>query len=400
MRMADTCPAASWSRKAPLRSCVAVAAVSLLLSVICLEHAPFLCIAQSPSEQDAAARLQAAAGEGFRVRETDHFLIAYDTPYSAVRPLVGRLEGTYKALVRFCQTCGIGAGGSDVRLEVILFAQHDDFVRHLESVGIRSGTMAGIYDQRSNIAAFCDMLDHPDLRIVARQIEQTQGQLQRLTHQRSKSRGVQSRRRELQHKLSVLQSQRDTIVKMFNRFVIQHEAAHQMFFNLGVHVRGADNPTWLVEGLACQFEVPQTGSDGNRLHINHMRLGDFRDALGLALGEKQLGEGAYQEALRSGRFVPLVELISKPELFSGSGKNLPSRYAQAWALVYYLHDEHREKFAGYVTRVRGRLPGQRIESEREIEEFQAVFGMPDEQFQRAWIDHILALRYDPAEAGR
>ncbi len=35
---------------------------------------------------------------------------------------------------------------------------------------------------------------------------------------------------------------------------IVHEAVHQLAFNTGVHERLADNPQWIVEGLATMFE--------------------------------------------------------------------------------------------------------------------------------------------------
>ena len=373
------------------------AAVAVLLPFLAM---PVL-FAQSPPptppEDDAASRLLAVAGDGFQIRESDHFVIAYDTSYEAIRPLVGRLEGTYKALARFCKTCGINEPETGVRLEVILFDQHDDYSRYLESIGIESATMAGIYNQRTNIAAFCNTLNHPDLKGVAREIEQIQAQLERLGRQGP---SAHRRRQELSHRLSAYKTQRDAIVKRFNRFVIQHEAAHQMLFNLGVHVRGGDNPMWLVEGLACQFEVPQTSSPTGRLRINHMRLGDIRDALELPPRAKRAPARAYEQAVQAGRLASLVDLITQPDLFRGRDANIPNHYAEAWALIYYLHREHREALADYLGKVQAREPGRRIESERALDEFRAAFGEPDAEFERAWINGIVALRFDPAEAGR
>jgi hypothetical protein len=354
----------------------------------------------APAEEKHADRLLALAGDGFEIRETDHFLIAYDTSYEAVRPLVGRLEGTYKALARFCRGCGIREGGSDAPLEVILFDQSEDFARYLETVGIPAATMAGIYDQRTNIAAFSNTFNHPDLDAVGLRIEQIQAQLRRLSGGGAAARSNDRRRSDLQQQLLVLQTRRDAIVKQFNRFVIQHEAAHQMFFNLGMHVRGAANPPWLVEGLACQFEVPQPVIASGRVRINHMRLGDFRDALGVARRETALSESAYQDAVTRGRIVPMADLVSDPELFSGRDKNVPYHYAQAWACVYYLYKTRRQAFKGYAQRVKDRRPGERVDSEQNLGDFQDAFGVPDREFERAWIDHILRLRYDPREAGR
>src|SRR5262249_26146628 len=61
-----------------------------------------------------------------------------------------------------------------------------------------------------------------------------------------------------------------------NLTTVIHEATHQIAFNSGCHRRSADNPVWLVEGLAMYFEAPQV--QGKRLvwneigHLNKPRL--------------------------------------------------------------------------------------------------------------------------------
>ncbi len=215
-----------------------------------------------PPDRDETSALLKIAGERFRIHQTDHFNIAYDTSYEALRPLTGRLDGTYDAILRFVAGCAIVNEVPTDRLEVILFSQRDDFTSYLAGIGLRGGSVAGIYDQQSNVAAFCDTAANPDLQQITGRIEQVRKQLQQLNAKRSRSgsrlssRTMRKRQRELQGRLSALRLQHDSLIKKFNRFVIQHEAAHQMFFNLGVHVRGADNPNWLVEGLACLFEIP------------------------------------------------------------------------------------------------------------------------------------------------
>ncbi len=402
-----------------------------------------------------------------QIRETDHFTIAYDTSYEALRPLIGRLEGTYDAILRFVAGSGLSSEAPTDRMEVILFNRHEDFTRYLAGIGLRGASVAGIYHQQSNVAAFCNMADNPDLQQITRRIEQFRKQLQQLEGKRSRAPGTRRRRRELRGHLSTLRLRRDALVKRFNRFVIQHEAAHQMFFNLGVHIHGADNPNWLVEGLACQFEVPQrqagaprtanlpvlaggqaaggmlsrdevagkhvpgpqstclpppaagevmpptrtpakrndvptqasrrTSGSHTTLRINHVRLGDFRDALHAAPNAKSISDDAYGKAFADGSFVSLADLISDPKLLGG---HVAFRYAQAWALVYYLQPTQRDAFVTYLRRLRTRTPGETAEPLREIDEFKSAFGEPDEAFQRAWVKYMLRLRFDRREAGR
>jgi len=352
-----------------------------------------------PPDQEAAARLLTIGGEGFQIRETDHYTLAYDTPYEALRPLIGRLEGTYDAIWRFCEASDLEVKPPGSRLEVLLFARYEDFSEYLAGIGLRAGSVAGAYDPRTNVSAFCHVESSPGLAQITGQMEQVQKRLKRLNGQRSGS-PARQRREHLQQHLSKLRLQRDALTKKFNRLVIQHEAAHQMLFNIGVHVRGADNPLWLTEGMACQFEVPQAGSTRPMRRINHLRLADFRDALGASPDVKSISEEVYEEALASRRLVPLVDLITDDELFTGQERDVVFRYAQAWALVYYLHHRNREEFVTYLRRLGTRKPGEHVARQREIEEFESAFGKPDEAFQRRWITYMLELRFDRREAGR
>lgn len=362
--------------------------------------APVRTSAEPPAAgEEERARLLAVAGEKFRVLATDHFIIAYDTPYEALRPLTGRLEGTYDAIRRFCEVGGLGRNAPTARMQVILFDRHDAFADYLAGIGLRGGSMAGVYHQQTNIAAFCNMADSPGFRAIAKQIQRTQEQLTRLGKTRPGSRANRQQKRDLQRYLSTLRMQRDALAKKFNRFVVQHEAAHQMLFNLGVHVRGADNPFWLTEGLACQFEVAQSNPAKPLTRINHVRLADFRDALGVSPKVKMLSDDAYAKATAEARFAPLAELIADPDLLRGSAR-VAFHYAQTWALVYYLNREHRDAFVLYLRQVGTRRPGEAVGRQREIDGFQAAFGAPDEAFQRGWVDYMLRLRFDRREAGR
>lgn len=353
----------------------------------------------SPPDQEAGARLLAIGGEGFQIRKTDHYTLAYDTPYEALRPLIGRLEGTYDAIWRFCEASDLEVRPPGSRLEVLLFARYEDFSQYLAGIGLRSGSLAGVYDPLTNVSAFCHVESSPGLAQLNGQIEQIQKRLKRLKGRGSDASACE-RRENLRQHLSKLRLQRDALAKRFNRLVIQHEAAHQMLYNVGVHVRGADNPLWLTEGMACQFEIPQAGSTRPMGRINHLRLADFRDALGALPDVKSVSEEAYAKAFAERHLVPIVDLITDDELFAGQERDVAFRYAQAWALVYYLHHRHREEFVTYLRRLGTRKPGEHVARQRKIEEFESAFGKIDTLFQRTWITYMLELRFDRRAAGR
>jgi hypothetical protein len=83
---------------------------------------------------------------------------------------------------------------------------------------------------------------------------------------------------------------------------LQHEAAHQILFNCGLHVRGGQNPTWLAEGLATQFEVPQSRTKHGGVRVNQVRYADFRDAFEVEPTAKRLPKDHARRAWELGPF--------------------------------------------------------------------------------------------------
>ncbi len=342
-----------------------------------------------PKANDGALQMSELVREGFRIRKTDHFSIAYDTSYDTLRPLIGRLEGTYDAIERFLAFNRVDAGERALDLPVILFDRFDDYATYAKGAGVDATSVAGFYGHSTNVAAFCNTSASPPFADVNAEMERLQNRLAALGGGGSSA--SSDRRKGIVQRLSSLRAQRDELVKRFNRFVIQHEAAHQVLFNLGAHVRGADNPLWFVEGLACQFEVSQTDPRGLLAGVNHMRLADFRDALGVAPGEKRLSGEAYVKAVNSGTWVRLRDVITGSD--PGRGEEMAYYYGEAWALVRYLHHRRGDAFAGYLRLLRQREVGRTVPREQSIEAFRSAFGEPDASFERDWVEHTLKIRH-------
>ena len=145
--------------------------------------------------------------------------------------------------------------------------------------------------------------------------------------------------------------------------------------------------------------MPQTRSGGRLGVINHLRLADLREALGVGPEVTVLAEPEYRAALASRRLLPTSDLIRAEAGFVRDGANMAYRYSQAWGLVYFLSRKHREAFAAYLKRVSARIPGQAVGEQQEIDEFEAAFGPLDDAFQRDWLSGMLELRFDPQKAG-
>ncbi|MFQ5591617.1 MAG: DUF1570 domain-containing protein [Phycisphaerae bacterium] len=358
-------------------------------------------VPQSPPAPRGANKVVEIGGQEFRLREADHFTIAYNTPYNILRPLIGRLEGTFDAVWGFCERAGLVTAPPGDHLRVILFDHLAGFHEYRAGLGLDvSDTATGFYWPETNVAAFVNTLSTPEVARITDQLEKTLAELRRLRKLNPIRRLVSERRRRLKRQATTLRIKRDAIVERFNRFVLQHEAAHQILFNLGVHGRGVDNPPWLVEGLACQFEVPQDGATGRIKGINQMRLADLRDALGIGPHAKSCPDAAYQAALASRRLLHLSELIAKPDAFAHAGENVVFRYAQAWSMVYYLQRTNPTGFHSYLRMVSARRPGIQADAAEELGDFTAALGPVDRRLEDNWLRYTVKLRYRPRDAGR
>jgi len=136
-----------------------------------------------------------------------------------------------------------------------------------------------------------------------------------------------------------------------------------------VHRRFAEQPRWLVEGLAMMFEAPgvwdarstYTRSD----RINRDRLDDFRYCL------PKRPDGA------------IVALVATDDLFRTS----PGfAYAEAWALSFFLCETRPQEYSRYLAIVAARQPFHEYPAKERLADFVRIFGndveLLDAQFRR------------------
>lgn len=339
-----------------------------------------------------APPIELPVGKTFKTKQTNHFVIWYDTPYDQLRPLVNRVEGTYLAVVRVGRSFGFPMDDPKEPLFVVLAADHADFVELAKRVHVDGNAAAGFYDPGANVSIFGDILTSPSLQPLTREIDRLSKRLKQ-ARQEKQGAGVRERVRAWSSELGRLTVQRDAIVKRFNRVVIQHEAAHHILFNLGVHRRGADNPIWVVEGLAMQFEVPQTSIRGRIRAINQLRLGDLRKAAGLPPAVPELSDDAYRAAFAPNGLIPLSELIGGDPLAGASAERTTVVYAQSWGLVYYLARTQEAALGDYLRALAARGVGANEAPAEELAQFTKAFGAPDEAFQRHWLEYMAQLRF-------
>lgn len=339
-------------------------------------------------EDDPAAEadlLALVGSDGFKVHRTAHYLICYDTDEEVLRDFIARVEATYRGTQRFLHSHQIAAQPLERRLEILFFDTPQEFRSHAELLGADVRGAAGFYHPGSNRAAFYNALNTERIADASRRIEDLRAQLAEEGSQRS----------DVLKELTRLRRIRDRTIATINQVVVQHEVAHQVFFNAGLHVRGADNPPWLVEGLATLFEPPLGAQGSGQLAVNQYRLMSFREALSADGDWKHARADQFADACQHGRLVPLRTLVGEKSLFDTQDAHVEQRYAQAWSLMYYLQSERREDLGVYLT-VMARRPSDRgYSGSQELQQFEHVFGPIDGPFEQRWLAFVLRQRVQP-----
>ncbi len=369
-----------------------------------------------PDEAQEKALLQAAGGEGFHTHRTAHFAIAYNTSRALVESLSARLEQTYDSVSRFCERSGFPARDLDRRLEVVFFNTQDDYARYARPFRFNSRGTYGFYYERTNRSAFFNVHNDRELRQLdesirsarenADQLEETvksirgsaafvdvvyaDGRRARLSRAQAKDEIEETRR-----KIVSLDRQQRAYCDRINRTVIQHEVAHHVLYNTGLHARFAANPKWLVEGLACMFESPPSANGSGLSAVNQSRLKDFREAIAGDSEAKVLNSGLYERAVDEGRMTSLADLIQHNELFESRGEEGATHYAAAWALVHYLHRTQNKALPAYLREIAARKPGTVPKPDEELALFEKHFGPVDDAFAARFSNFIFSLPYRP-----
>lgn len=150
-----------------------------------------------------------------------------------------------------------------------------------------------------------------------------------------------------------------------------HEAIHQQAFNQGLHSRVGVNPRWVVEGLANMLEVNIDAHDSNSRRVGEINV------------QRLLWFNSYREKSRK---ETVAEFIMNDEQFFQT--NALDANSQAWALTYFLSENHSSAYASYLKIISERDPLKaEYSAEDRLTDFQNAFG-----HDVAWIE-VQFLRY-------
>lgn len=140
---------------------------------------------------------------------------------------------------------------------------------------------------------------------------------------------------------------------------IVHETTHQVGYNIGIHSRLGETPTWVIEGLATVLEAPGIrvrGSSNPSDKINTDRLNWFSTE--------------YESRRKPG---DLARMVAEDELFRNQALDA---YSSAWAFTYFMTENpaRARSFIRYLRILEERDPLQHYTAEQRLEDFQAAFG--------------------------
>ncbi len=255
------------------------------------------------STSEMKERLRKEFGHRFEVTSSEHFVVVHSK--DSGRDWADRMETLYRTFRSSMRVRGISTQNPRVTMVAIIFRNRGDYFDYFAKRGksLPSTTM-GHYEQVSNRVFLFD---------------------------ESRSQVVM-----------------DTVV---------HEATHQTAYNVGVHQRRADQPQWLVEGLAMMFETPgmrEAWSIQSRdSRINRERIDRFREYLARRPDDA------------------LLRMVASDRLFKTATLDA---YAEAWVLSFYLFETRSQDYSSYLARVASRPPFSSYSAKRRVADFVHAFG--------------------------
>jgi hypothetical protein len=330
----------------------------------------------------------------FQTTRSPHFLLRHQLVETEALARLDLLEKVYTSYYLTLAAQGIRLAPPGRRLLAVVYRSKEDYIEFLrrEHAGAFLSTQGYFHPTRNMMVAF-DGRQRPEQRTSAAAIETRRAELARLrpnierlpnnARLRVEVRGespqslgraaatawIAAQERDVARQTLLLDLERLSI----DLGIAAHETIHQLVANSGFSARFDDLPTWLHEGLAAQFEVVRGGRWAGVGRAHDLRLPDWR-------------------AIHPG---PRLAALVRDEGF-GQGYR-KDRYAEAWALVYFLRKRHPESFTRFLDLLRAPSPD-RNRTERLVELFRTSFGSDLAALESEWHQFMRSVT-TPLESG-
>jgi len=288
-------------------------------------------------------QLQAELGAGFDVVITKHYVICSSADRQYVQWCGALFERLYLSFYNFWKQRGVKLSEPEFPLVAIIFPKQKAFAEFAtKDAGPDAATALSYYSIDSNRMVLYDLT--------------------------AADTGLPGQKVDINQRLAAVP---------YNVATVIHEATHQIAFNSGMHVRKADNPLWLVEGMAMYFETPDLSSKNGWKTagaVNDERLGQFRDFLG-----------------RSRKPDSLETLIVSDARFNDADQ-MPDAYGEAWVLTQYLIRTKKDAYVKYLNTLATKPPLVFDTPEERLAEFRAAFGEDLKQLDADLLKQVKRLK--------
>lgn len=299
------------------------------------------------SKEEVGQRLLKELPDGFRLKETKHYVIAYQNEVAFARWVSGLYESRlYRAFETFwVKKKKLKLTQPQYPLIVIIFGTRVQYQQYVDRELGPGQTMIAYYNLQTNRVAMFDLTAD-----------------QRNPNQVMNDRHID---RVLQNPAAVMMVA--TII---------HEATHQLIFNRGIQTRFAETPLWLNEGLAMFFEAPDLRSKTGWQtpgKIFERRLIRFRQYLSTRPADS------------------LKSLIMSDARLRDAETSVDA-YAEAWAFNHFLLNRRSKEYVQYINHMSGKRVLHEDSPETRLADFQQFLGEDLAKLDKEFIEYVRRLR--------
>ena len=345
-----------------------------------------------PRNREKDLSLAKQFGPRFRIYQTRHFRVCYNTDEEYAKDRGKILEALYEQFYRHFDDMGMSMKFLKDRLEVVLFRSRQEYVRFATSAHPALANSAGFYSRDDDRAYFFDatgggqytearkryaaaMRELRDMRDQVRSYRPGSrftfsnggGGTQVMTRSQLRKR-IADIRKDMREQWRKFCGQRQNL----NLAVTQHECAHQLSFVLGVlPLEPSRTPRWLAEGIATFFERSPVSRTAKATGENAGRLQSYR--------RNQAG------------LFPIQRLLTDDRVFlSPQPLEMEVSYAQCWSLFCFLSARRPAQLVSYLRGLLAKGAPRPTHATR-LAEFRKAFG-PFDRFEREWRAYVTALK--------
>ncbi|MBL99879.1 MAG: hypothetical protein CMM06_09330 [Rhodopirellula sp.] len=288
------------------------------------------------SRDQMISSLREEFGEEFRIHQTSHYLVCFNTTPEYARWVATLMERLHRGFFAYWDKRRAAIDVPAHPLVVVIHKDQKSFLEHVDGdLGESAEFIPGYYNQESN------RVNLYDLSLL------TERQANLIRQGSRPGNATQQIRRVLDHPTAER-----------NVATVIHEGTHQLCFNCGMMRRLSFTPLWLSEGMAIYFETP-----------------DLNNPKGwFAIGRVNRYNLSYFQRLEQQNELPDLEaLICSDELFR-TGQTVRAAYAYAWALNFYLQQTRPQQYREFVKMQRLHLPLKEQTQQQRKSMFVEAFG--------------------------